>query len=407
MTDVGHEIYTFDTSTDNSLLEIYEYVTYVRDFRSVSGLMGFGMTDWNNSVGGGFDDGPNMFIEMIVTPIYENGTADADADGVYCQLYKNNGRQEAIISDNYTHTIDFATIDSTDDEIRAEVGYNFYWASDNQLVGSMQFYNFTTDKLETVKTYGEYSTAITRDVKIEVVMYAADSVYNNTGRMYLKGTSWQTGQGRAYFEPELPTPELPYIPPPPTKTGWFDFGSNIFQSVGDFIPDIGGGISYVINQIVSTVTDIFSGIGDLITAIGALASAVGTAIFNVFEDWVIPFVQTIATAIFDWILDTFNLRDLYEQSVSLFEFVHAILVLIWLFLVFLCSSFPFARAALLQNGDYVLNDYWNIWSFDLTFGASVLGIRIPVPLIIVTVFFTIIVAATYQIDWVLTLFPWA
>ena len=151
------------------------------------------------------------------------------------------------------------------------------------------------------------------------------------------------------------------------------------------------------------IGDVFGG---LLEGILGLGGTIASGIFGFLEDWVIPFVQDIGSSLFEWVLDFFNLTDLWEQAVSLYEFLQAILVIIWLVAVFLNVGFPLTKATLTQSSSEIMPDYYRIWMFDCTFGISILGFKVQLPFLLVTVLFTIIFATTYEIDWILPLFPW-
>jgi hypothetical protein len=366
----------------------YQYK--IRDFRSMTGIIKVNSTDpFSDPL-----DVESIRISFYAYPINTDGTL-GDLIATYLSISNKTGGYNVWghLQDNISIFWKFPDLPAG----KPNVNYAFglYWTNDRTLGLSLKYYDvgISTTQPVSATTYGNYDSSVTQDVLV-ILQYEIN--YGNKydtdgGQLQFTDLNIQKGRNLEYSIPSIPNPDVPYIPP--------SLIDDIFSGIGGFWDtlasgDIFGALGGVWDALVNGLTDGFNWLA--------------TQIWNVIFDIVIPWLQGIIFAIFDWFLDSFYLRDSFNATAGLLGLLIVIPVLIWLAMVGICMSGPWVYALGGHPSEAPANiivGYQKIWTFDITFGFSPFGVVPRIPMGIAMIILSIIFATIYNIRLIQTLIP--
>lgn len=365
-------------------------VTYqrtIRDFRHFSGILGFNSTD---------DFTNDQAVENIrmvaqVTPLDENGN---DMDFLYISLVIGNysGGYNVIGSANDNISIPFWYPDLPAGKPSVNFGFGFY-AVDELTIGlTVKYFDtaISTTVPVTASTYGNYDDTLTSDVRltIQYEIQFGNNINTDGGTMGIRESDIIYGRNRPFDIPSIPNPDVPFVPP--------NLWDNIVAGIGGFTDTLLSG-------------DLFGALGGVFESFIFAIVGLGGLIVGALFEFVIPWVQVGLFAILDWFLDTFDWRSPFTTAQGIVIYIIDRLVLVWLFMVFMVSSFPFFYGLAGRRSDApkrILDMYQKTWWFDIKMG--ILNAVLPrFPMILVATLATVYYATVYpdELGFVVNMLP--
>lgn len=349
------------------------FIYDIHDFRSWSALL---TNEQRNTVSG---SGEDYHIRVRANPRFYNGTTGADVQ----LTFQGGGTSHNVaITDNATFGVGWTQDPAT--ENRAETAFGIWWISKGVLALAVNYWDEDDEKLKTHTIYGNYDQQeISDTVEIEIRYTLTSNDATLAGSLGMTNEVFTAGRARPYQRPTIPIPQEIYYPPPAPS-----LLDAIFAGLaGGAGALLGGGWSLITGGMLW----LWERLGDVARGIGQVLADLFAALVAAFE-WVldellIPFIQLVVLGFIDFILDTLNLRDMVTVVVNFIDYLIAISFYLYVFVIFLCFTYPLLIST--TDGDPIGN-FLGIWGFDITFGKTIIGIGVYIPLFLLMIAWTIV-----------------